>query len=698
MKLLIILLFFSSAVTSFCFAENKINLPHAYWLRALPGESVEYKFTLAELALPLWVKTEEEKTLREHIIDTCGHLDEKLLSQLEVLAGKYNGISLLEQNISPGITLAIPFCNRVDGPKTVYLQKGSTISDVLQKYTGLYGSSSIRAQVAKDLDLPADQVDSVSVRRYSTSIMPGAPLSLDFTARQRLLLPQSGEFNEVLIAAITEGKVEGYSEGASASRLRAADPAYWTFRDSSITFGQANLFPDQSTTEISLDSHTVSLVEPVSLAKDENACGGIDGWKYFDAELFLERFLVERKVLEAGKRPIQTAIVGVIDSGLLGFGSWPFNENRFKQNAAEVGIGTHPGRSDDNNDFIDDVWGMNFVSRDGHLEPFASHQRVRIHGTQISSIVLGGEVVSSYDKAGQIAKSIIVNFGAREGNGLQSAMALNQAVRYLADRGADIVNLSLSTRTKLAYTDIFPRMLFVVAAGNDGKDLAGLRHYPALLGGVASNSNFITVGAIDRSNGRAEFSNYGQNVDIFAPGCGIPAWDERKFSEEFGTSLSAAHVTFIASWIKGLAGELMYPRKLKDRLLVSADYHHSMEFADPSNQWQSGLVLNPAKAISLTHSVLETASGLVYSDERNVAEQIGAYCADKSIRKELQNIVKFTPNIEIPGRKELWVRYIIRNRGQSTKLCPQSTTPQTLRFANKEFDLSEVRDFVLQEF
>lgn len=83
---------------------------------------------------------------------------------------------------------------------------------------------------------------------------------------------------------------------------------------------------------------------------------------------------------------------------------------------------------------------------------------------------------------------------------------------------------------------------YIVAAGNGNGDAGN--YSPA---GV---SEAITVGATDQSDSRAEFSNYGSTLDLFAPGVGIPsAWigNDLMIATATGTSMAAPHVAGVVA-------------------------------------------------------------------------------------------------------------------------------------------------------
>jgi subtilisin family serine protease len=115
-------------------------------------------------------------------------------------------------------------------------------------------------------------------------------------------------------------------------------------------------------------------------------------------------------------------------------------------------------------------------------------------------------------------------------------------VQWLVDQGVQIVNLSLgggwSSRTEENfYKKIYSQGVLVVAAsGNEGK---GKVSYPA-----AYPVN-IAVGAVDRNNALASFSNTGRNLDVVAPGVGVLSSVPRGYGNESSVTAGATtHAAF----------------------------------------------------------------------------------------------------------------------------------------------------------
>ena len=110
-----------------------------------------------------------------------------------------------------------------------------------------------------------------------------------------------------------------------------------------------------------------------------------------------------------------------------------------------------------------------------------------------------------------------------------------------------VANMSLGGETNRAVdaavrNSIRAGIVYVVAAGNGNSDASA--YSPA---GVAEA---ITVGATNQYDARAEFSNYGPTLDLFAPGVSIPsAWigDDLMIATASGTSMASPHVAGVVA-------------------------------------------------------------------------------------------------------------------------------------------------------
>lgn len=128
----------------------------------------------------------------------------------------------------------------------------------------------------------------------------------------------------------------------------------------------------------------------------------------------------------------------------------------------------------------------------------------------------------------------------------RSDAALNRviaaAIRDMVAGGADIINLSFGGTE---YSEVereaiarAPSVMFVAAAGNDGRELGanGYAYYPASY----RLPNLRVVGAVDKSGRRSAFSNYGGLVAYWQLGSVISDTAGGGTALMHGTSMAAA--------------------------------------------------------------------------------------------------------------------------------------------------------------
>lgn len=149
---------------------------------------------------------------------------------------------------------------------------------------------------------------------------------------------------------------------------------------------------------------------------------------------------------------------------------------------------------------------------------------------------------------------------------------------------ADVINLSLGGRGQCGPTiqsaidfAVSQGSVVVVAAGNSQENLNFSPYVPAVC------RNVITVGAGTRSAFRAYYSNYGDFVDVMAPGGdssarvfstsndGITGPVRDSYSGNMGTSMAAPHVAGVAALIKSVNKDL-FPAQVEDILKNTTKY------------------------------------------------------------------------------------------------------------------------------
>lgn len=206
------------------------------------------------------------------------------------------------------------------------------------------------------------------------------------------------------------------------------------------------------------------------------------------------------------------------------------------------------GIDDDDNGFIDDVHGWNFVSNNNSLED--NHG----HGTHIAGIV-GAQAGNGKGIAGiapNVSMMVLKYYDPKVAftDNLRNTIL---AIRYAVKMGAQIINysgggLEFSQDEKDAIELARQQgILFVAAAGNERTNSDKNRYYPADYG----LSNIISVTAIDPGTEVLASSNFGiETVDIAAPGQGIlSTLPNNNYGPMTGTSQATAFVTGAAALV-----------------------------------------------------------------------------------------------------------------------------------------------------
>jgi subtilisin family serine protease len=182
------------------------------------------------------------------------------------------------------------------------------------------------------------------------------------------------------------------------------------------------------------------------------------------------------------------------------------------------------------------------------------------HGTHVAGII--GAVRGNNLGIDGVANNVklMILRAIPDGDERDKDVAL--AIRYAADNGAKIINMSFGkgyspnkaeVDAAIKYAEA-KNVLMVHAAGNDALNLDKDDNFPNAKYDGKSNpcSSWIEVGAssfTDAENLVAEFSNYGQrSVDVFAPGVSIySCTPDSLYKENSGTSMAAPVVSGLAA-------------------------------------------------------------------------------------------------------------------------------------------------------
>ncbi|KAK8040117.1 hypothetical protein PG993_008528 [Apiospora rasikravindrae] len=178
------------------------------------------------------------------------------------------------------------------------------------------------------------------------------------------------------------------------------------------------------------------------------------------------------------------------------------------------------------------------------------------HGTNVAGIV-GSATFGVAKKAELVAVKVLdaQSWGTWSGiiDGMQ--WAADDAKLRRRNVGRAIINMSIQSDRVDAMNDMLESIHHdgipvVVCAGNYNKDASTVS--------PASAKSAITVGAIDDQDNKADFSDYGEDVDVFAPGVKVVSLSHNGGTSTYsGTSQAAPHVA-------GIAALLMSGEGLKD--------------------------------------------------------------------------------------------------------------------------------------
>ncbi|WOB45464.1 peptidase S8 [Thermoleptolyngbya oregonensis NK1-22] len=215
------------------------------------------------------------------------------------------------------------------------------------------------------------------------------------------------------------------------------------------------------------------------------------------------------------------------------------------------------------------------------------------HGTHVAGTI-AQSTNNNLGVAGIAYKASLMPLKVLGAEGGGTVTDIAEAIRFAADHGADVINLSLGgggdagvMRDAIDYAH-GKGVVIVAAAGNANTNAAG---FPARYG------NVIAVSAVDATGAKAPYSNFGAGVDIAAPGGAFegendaggilqqtidPETGEPVFRAFQGTSMAAPHVAAVAALVKSVG--ITEPEAIAQILKSSA----RQVTEDPLNHFGAG--------------------------------------------------------------------------------------------------------------
>ncbi|HOZ39029.1 MAG TPA: S8 family serine peptidase, partial [Anaerolineaceae bacterium] len=283
-------------------------------------------------------------------------------------------------------------------------------------------------------------------------------------------------------------------------------------------------------------------------------------------------------------------IIAVIDSGI-----------DLTHEDLSPNLWTNPGEiagnglDDDNNDFVDDTRGWNFVNSTNEVDDSIGH------GSLVAGVA-AAKINNEIGVAGVCGNCSIMPVKVSQASGIANYSDIAAGVAYAAQKGASVINISLggyadSITLKNAINAAVAQNIVVVAgAGNDNSSNL---FYPA------AYENVIAVAGTDENDVKVDSSNYGGWVDVSAPGVDILSTTLGGYSSDSGTS-------YTSPFVAGVAGLLLSQHPDWTPAMIQGQFAHMSDNIDSLNAGFEGMLgagrINATQAMLPSQPILEYVS------------------------------------------------------------------------------------------
>ncbi len=187
------------------------------------------------------------------------------------------------------------------------------------------------------------------------------------------------------------------------------------------------------------------------------------------------------------------------------------------------------------------------------IDPASSPMDDVGHGTHVAGII-AALVNNTEGVAGMTWYNPVMPVKVLDETGAGNTYNVAQGIIWAADHGAKVINMSLGNYAdanflhdaiKYAYDK---DIVLIAASGNDNTNEPG---FPAAYPEV------FAVSATDDAKNKASFSNFGDYIDVAAPGVNIAStYPHNQYAALSGTSMASPHVTALAALIRSANPQL----------------------------------------------------------------------------------------------------------------------------------------------
>lgn len=244
---------------------------------------------------------------------------------------------------------------------------------------------------------------------------------------------------------------------------------------------------------------------------------------------------------------LRPLLIGVIDTGI---------DGKILRATSDIwtnSLEQADRKDNDHNGLIDDIWGYNFVDQE-LLQQFGHHWQGKPiddcgHGTRVTQVISQLANFGAANKPPYFRPQVMIlkaGFQLPSGKIVFSIFSLLRAIQYAIDHGANIVHLSCSGSYSSQFLQqaiqraVSSGCLVVAAAGDDNSNALA---YPAALDDV------LAVTAIDLDDKKLASANYGNWIDLAAPGFSLPVRTNPPVASNplAGSATAAAYVSGLAA-------------------------------------------------------------------------------------------------------------------------------------------------------
>jgi thermitase len=258
--------------------------------------------------------------------------------------------------------------------------------------------------------------------------------------------------------------------------------------------------------------------------------------------------------------------------------------------------------------------GYSLFKEEDYTQPDAQPSDFNGHGTHTAGIIgaIQNNTVGISGVCPEVSLlPIRAGFSIKNSNNYECGILedddIANAIVYAADRGANIISMSFGSSnvsSTILQSIIYAKSKGAILVASAGNESANRKTYPA------AYENVISVSASTNANKKASFSQYGDWIDIIAPGYDIYSTVPRSggylsspsgYKMLSGTSMAAPFIAGVAALLKS-ANPTLSPLDIENIIKASSD------FPDEQDLYFGCGIIDANKALLMANSAVAKGS------------------------------------------------------------------------------------------